>query len=103
DKAAFLDAQSHALMIGDGINDTLAVERAFCSGTPAIDRPFLPARTDFYFTAAGLRPVTLALRASRALARITRRNLRIAVVYNVLSVGLAWAGLLSPLVCAIIM
>ena len=103
DKAAFVDAHPRALMIGDGINDTLAVERAFCSGTPAIDRPFLPTRTDFYFTSPGLHPVTLALRASRALARVTRRNLRVAVAYNVISVGLAWAGALSPLVCAVVM
>ena len=103
DKEAFFETHPRALMVGDGINDAPAVERALCSGTPAIDRPFLPARTDFYFTTAGLRPVTLALRASKALARVTRRNLAVAVVYNVVSVGLAWAGLLSPLVCAVIM
>lgn len=104
-KAAFLDDPAHgrALMIGDGLNDSLAVERAFCSGTPAIDRPFLPARTDFYFTTPGLRPVALGLRVARHLQRVTRRNLAIAVAYNVASVGLAWAGLLSPLVCAVVM
>jgi Cu2+-exporting ATPase len=103
DKAAFVDAHPHSMMIGDGINDALAVESAFCSGTPAIDRPFLPARADFYFTTAGLGPVTLALRAAKALSRVTKRNLRIAVAYNAVSVGLAWAGLLSPLACAVIM
>ncbi len=91
------------LVIGDGLNDSLAVEEAFCSGTPAVDRPFMPARTDFYFTTPGLRPVGLALRAARALDRVTRRNLVVAVAYNVLTVGLAYAGLLSPLVCAIVM
>jgi Cu2+-exporting ATPase len=90
-------------MVGDGLNDSLAVEEAFASGTPAIDRPFLPARTDFYFTTPGLRPIALALRAARTLEQVTRRNLTIAVAYNIVSVGLAWAGLLSPLVCAIVM
>lgn len=103
DKAQFLDAHPRALMIGDGLNDALAVEHAFASGTPAIDRPFLPACTDFYFTAPGLKPVTLALSAAHALARVTRRNLTVAVAYNVVSVALAWAGLLSPLVCAVVM
>jgi len=91
------------LMIGDGINDSLVVEKTFCSGTPAIDRPFMAARSDFYFVTPGLGPVTRALRAARALGKVTRRNLGIAVGYNVLAVGLAWAGLMSPLVCAILM
>jgi Cu2+-exporting ATPase len=105
DKAEWLalhDRQD-TLMIGDGINDAIAVERAFCSGTPAIDRPFMPARSDFYFVTAGLRPVRLALLAARALARLNRRNLRIAVAYNVVTVALAAAGLMSPLLCALVM
>ncbi len=105
DKAAWLSAHDRqdTLMIGDGINDAVAVERAFCSGTPAIDRPFLPARSDFYFVTAGLRPVRLALTVARALQRVNRRNLTIAVVYNLATVGLAAAGLMSPLLCAVVM
>src|SRR6185436_9780007 len=91
------------LMIGDGLNDAAALERAFCSGTPAIDRPFLPARADFYFTTPGLRPIRLALAAARRLARLNRRNLAIAVAYNVVSVALAAAGQMSPLLCAVLM
>jgi Cu2+-exporting ATPase len=91
------------LMVGDGINDALAVEQAFCSGTPAIDRPFMPARTDFYVVTAGLRPIGLALDAARALARINRRNLGIAVAYNVGAVALCLAGRMSPLLCAVLM
>jgi len=91
------------LMVGDGINDSLVVSEAYCSGTPAVDRPFMAARSDFYFVAPGLHPVRVALRASRALARIRRANLFVAVAYNVLAVGLAYAGLMSPLVCAVIM
>jgi Cu2+-exporting ATPase len=91
------------LMIGDGINDSLAVGRATCSGTPAIDRPFMASRSDFYFTTPGLRPIRLALTAARALDRVRRRNLAIAITYNVGAVALAYAGLLSPLVCAVLM
>jgi Cu2+-exporting ATPase len=98
-----LHDREDTLMIGDGINDAIAVERAFCSGTPAIDRPFMPARSDFYFVTAGLRPVRVALAAARALARLHRRNLGIAVAYNVVTVGLAAAGLMSPLLCALVM
>ncbi|MDB4994742.1 MAG: Type cbb3 cytochrome oxidase biosis protein CcoI [Myxococcaceae bacterium] len=105
EKAEVIAALDHGdlLMIGDGINDGFAVERATCSGTPAIDRPFMPARTDFYFTTPGLGPIRLALRASTELARVVRRNLRVAVLYNVATVALALAGRMSPLLAAIIM
>jgi Cu2+-exporting ATPase len=104
-KAEWLAAHDRAdtLMIGDGINDAAAVERATCSGTPAVDRPFMPARSDFYFTSPGLRPVRLALAAARALHRVTRRNLVIAVAYNAVTVTLAVAGLMSPLAVAVVM
>jgi len=91
------------LMVGDGINDALVVEQATCSGTPAIDRPFMAARSDFYFVTPGLRPVRLALAASKRTVSVRSRNLRIALAYNVLSIGLAYAGLMSPLLCAVLM
>jgi Cu2+-exporting ATPase len=104
-KAAWIEAHDRGdtLMIGDGLNDGPAVERATCSGTPAVDRPFLPSRSDFYFTTPGLRPVRLALAAAAALRGVTRRNLAIALAYNTLTVGLAVAGLMSPLLCAVVM
>jgi Cu2+-exporting ATPase len=91
------------LMIGDGINDSLVVARAFCSGTPAIDRPFMAARSDFYFITPGLRCIRLALRAARKLGDVRRRNLVMALAYNVLAISLAYAGVMSPLVCAVFM
>lgn len=104
-KAEWLAGHDHAdtLMIGDGINDSLVVSRATCSGTPAVDRPFLPARTDFYFVTPGLQPVGLALRAARRVAAVVRRNLGWAVAYNIFAVGLAWAGLMAPWLAAILM
>jgi Cu2+-exporting ATPase len=91
------------LMVGDGINDALVVEQATCSGTPAIDRPFMAARSDFYFVTPGLHPVRLALAASKRVVAVRSRNLKIALAYNVLSIGLAYAGLMSPLLCAVLM
>jgi len=91
------------LMIGDGINDSLAVAEAHCSGTPAVDRPFVAARSDFYLITAGLAPVRSALAASHRLVRVVRRNLRAALFYNAVAVALAYAGLMSPLLCAIFM
>jgi hypothetical protein len=63
------------LMLGDGINDGLALSTAFCSGTPAIDRPFVPSRADFYYLSAGLSPIRSALRASHAVRKVVRHAL----------------------------
>lgn len=95
--------QRDLLMVGDGINDSLVVSEAYCSGTPAVDRPFMAARSDFYFVSPGLSPVRVALHASRALARIRFANLAVAGVYNVIAISFAYAGLMSPLLCAVIM
>ena len=95
--------EQDTLMMGDGLNDGLAVTDAHCSGTPAIDRPFIAARSDFYLVTSGLAPVRQALEASRLLRRVVQRNLAVALAYNTVAVALAIAGLMSPLVCAILM
>ncbi|MFI5300594.1 MAG: heavy metal translocating P-type ATPase, partial [Polyangiales bacterium] len=104
-KAAWIEAHgpSSILMIGDGINDAVAFERARCSGTPVVDRPFMPSRADFYLVGAGLAPIGDALRASHALAKVVRRNLFVALAYNAVTIALAISGRMTPLLCAIAM
>jgi len=101
--SARADSAPKALFVGDGINDSLVAEEAYCAGTPAIDRPFMAARSDFYFVSPGLRPVRAALHMARRLARTVRLNLTIAVFYNLVTVSLAVAGLMTPLWCAVLM
>lgn len=105
DKARFIARhdQKDMLMIGDGVNDSLAVAQAFTSGTPSIDRAVMPSRTDFYFVTAGLAPIRLALRAAHALARVTRRNQVFAVAYNLCVVGVALCGWMRPWLAAVLM
>ncbi len=104
-KADFLDAHDRGdtLFVGDGVNDALALDHAHTSGTPAVDRPYVPARADFFFVTPGLAPVRAALRRARALAQVVRADLAVAVVYNAITVGLALAGRMSPLLCAVLM
>lgn len=104
-KAAWLAAHDRGdtLMLGDGINDSLAVAAAHCAGTPAVDRPFLAARSDFYLVTAGLGPVRCALEASHRLEHVVKRILHGALAYNAIAVALAYAGLMSPLLCAVFM
>lgn len=94
---------TRALVLGDGINDVPAFAAAACSGTPAIDRPFVPGKADFYYRAAGLRPIREAIGAGRAYARAVRFNYGFALVYNAIVLGAAAAGVMSPLIAAIVM
>lgn len=106
-KAAWLrdaaGAPERTLFVGDGINDSLVAEEALCAGTPAIDRPFMAARCDFYFVTPGLRPIRAALSVAKRLRSVVHTNLVIALFYNVVTVSLALAGLMTPLLCAILM
>lgn len=91
------------LMIGDGLNDAAALAAASVSISPA-------SAVDASRSAADL--IILGDRLDRAaealdLARLARRrileNFAFAFAYNVVSVPLAFAGLVTPLVAAIIM
>ncbi len=91
------------LFIGDGINDSLAAKAASCSGTPALDRPFMASNCDFYLGTDHLAPIREALYSSRQLSRVIRRNLVFALAYNAGAISLAWAGLMQPWLAAILM
>ncbi|MCC6781658.1 MAG: HAD family hydrolase [Planctomycetes bacterium] len=105
DKAAFVRGIDHGdtLVVGDGLNDAPAFEAAFCAGTPALDRPVMPERADFFYTGGGIGAVARVLATARGFHGLVRRNLVIATTYNVLAVSLAVAGLMTPLLCAVLM
>lgn len=93
----------HTLMIGDGVNDAPAMRVALAGGTPAVDRPFMPARTDFYFVTAGLSPIRQALHWAHRLRRVVVANLALALAYNLLAVAIACAGWMQPWLAAVLM
>ena len=104
-KAAYVREHEPArtLLVGDGLNDQVAMREAACSGTPAVNRPFMASRCDFYFVSPGLHPVAQVLRASDTLAHVVRRILAFAIAYNLVAVSLAIAGLMRPWVAAVLM
>ena len=91
------------LMIGDGLNDAPALAAASLSGTPAVDRPWLPSAADFYLTTPSIEPVGLAFALGDRLRRVVRTNWVFFGTYNALVVSLAIAGWMSPLACAVVM
>jgi Cu2+-exporting ATPase len=99
DKAAVVAALDSAdtLYLGDGVNDSLAFERALCAGTPAIDRPVMPGKSDFFLLGEGIGSIREALRLSRQLRQVVRRVLAVALAYNAVAVAVCLAGWMTPL------
>ena len=91
------------LMIGDGANDTIAFERAWCRGTPAVDRGLLERKADFYFLGRSLAGIGMLFRVARARRRTILRVFGFAVAYNLFAVTLALAGRMNPLLAAVLM
>ena len=100
-KATLVDGTT--LMIGDGVNDALALGKA---GVGIAVRGGLAAglaTADAVITdlPAPLTAVSELLRASERLAQRERGLLLLTVGYNAVAVGCALAGLWGPLICAI--
>lgn len=105
EKASFIRSLGGegTLMVGDGLNDALALDLADVSATPASDRPFVASRCDFYLTSAGLGGIRDALDVARHLRRVVRADLAIAVLYNSVAVLIALSGAMRPWLAAILM
>jgi Cu2+-exporting ATPase len=104
-KAAAVRASgaSQTLFIGDGANDSLAFDEALCAGSPVTGKNFLEHKADFYFLGNSLRflPDLLAVAHRRMLA--VRWVFAFAVLYNASAIALALAGMMSPLLAAVLM
>lgn len=104
-KASMFEApdMQRALMLGDGINDNLALEAAFVSGTPSLDRPAVTTRADFYFVTPGIAPVLASLRAAKDLLVVRRRSWVFFCIYNLVAVTASIVGAVQPWVAAVLM
>ena len=107
DKAATLarlTREGHRpLMVGDGINDAPALATAFVSMSPASGADVTQAAADLVFQGERLAPVAETIALARRAARVVVQNFALAFSYNVITIPLAMAGLVSPLVAAIAM
>ena len=92
-----------SLYIGDGANDSLAFDAAWCSGTPAVDRGLLEQKADFYFLGRGLGGVRSLLETAATHRRVSRTIVAFAISYNAIAIAISLAGKMNPLLAAVLM
>jgi Cu+-exporting ATPase len=96
-----MKSQGHTvLMIGDGINDAAALTSADLSMAMGTGTDTAINSADITLMNSGLGSVISALKLSKKTLKIIRLNMGWALIYNVIGIPIAAAGLLSPLYAA---
>ncbi len=91
------------VMVGDGVNDSAALAVASVGIAVHKGAEASLAAAPVYLGDAGLVPIINLFSASRTTCSTIRRNLAVSLAYNFLGAGLAMAGVLHPLLAALLM
>ena len=101
--AALQAAGAKVLMVGDGLNDTVALSTAHVSISPATALDAARAASDMVMLGRDIGPIADALRMSGQATRRIRENFWQSGIYNAIFVPVALVGLATPLFAAAIM
>lgn len=102
-KNALIAQEPDAIMVGDGINDALALKSANVGVAVRGSVDVALRAADVYLSRSSIDHILGIISGSKHVLNIIYRNLAFSLGYNLLGVYLAWTGLVSPLVAAILM
>jgi Cu+-exporting ATPase len=107
DKLDYIHGRQRAgrtvMMVGDGLNDAGALQQSDV-GVAVVERvgAFSPA-SDIILSATMVRHLDTVLHFSKSAVRVVKLSFLLSSFYNVIGLSIAASGLLSPVVCAILM
>lgn len=90
-------------MVGDGLNDSVALKSAFVSISPANAIEITQNTADIIIPQNGVGGVLACLQVGKIAMKVIKQNLAFSLVYNAVTVPMAFFGLVNPIVAAIAM
>jgi len=96
-------AGDRLLMVGDGLNDAPSLAAAHVSMSPSSAIAVTQTAADIILVGDRLTPAVTAISIARKARQLIRENLILATLYNVITLPIALAGGLTPLIAAILM
>ena len=102
-KLKLIDDSDHAIMVGDGANDAMALSKAYVGVAVHGSMDISLRAADVYLTTPGIFPLIDLVIISRETMKVIYRNLSLSLIYNCFSVIAAYNGSITPFIASIVM
>lgn len=103
EKNRMIQEAANVLLVGDGANDAMALTSADVGVAVCGSADISLRAADVYLLHPGLESLSELQLLSQETMKLIRRNLVLSLSYNALSVSAVFAGVITPLVAAVIM